>query len=696
MVLDVALVGLTPADLPLPPEVAVRDGHGTDTGAALRALDAGTALDVLDAVVVGPAGGSQVTAVQHVHALAPEASLVVLLPPGDPAGVRRALRYSPGVPAEIELVEGTGPDAAHRVVEAAQHAALRRRHRTLLAAVAAQPRRPTPAPSAGTPLGALLDHAPLGVLVIDPDGLLLSWNRRAAGLLRIGRWETGTPLTGYLADPDAARDALARIRAGEVSVPPRPVAPLRRADLEDDVALELSAVATRLDDGRPAVLVLLVDVTGRRAAEAARDLLSARLLVVRRSQEFLLRASDVLATVSGYEDTLEQLARVSVPTLGDLCLIDVLDDDRRLRRVAVAAADEAHAPLARELKERYAPRADSTHPAATALVGHTRWSATVTPDWLRRQARDERHLQILEQLGVSGYITVPLVADGEVLGTVSVVLTGTARRFGPDDVALAEELAGRVARVVAKERRYDQEHRIAEALQRSMLTRLPRLPGLELASRYVPARQGTHVGGDWYDAFAFPGEDPVVVIGDVVGHDLEASARMGALRNALRGLAHGRSGGAAAVLTALDALTTGLGVADLASVLYGVLEPGPGGGRRLRWSNAGHLPPLLLVPGAAARFLEHEADPLVGAGHLGARSEHVVDVPPGATVLLYTDGLVEDRAEQLERGPGVLADLATRLSGAPLEELCDAALGELGRDSEDDIALLAVRVLPAG
>ncbi|WP_345714061.1 PP2C family protein-serine/threonine phosphatase, partial [Kineococcus glutinatus] len=448
---------------------------------------------------------------------------------------------------------------------------------------------------------------------------------------------------------------------------------------------------TRGTDGRPAVLVLLLDVTRRRAAEAARDELSADLRRVQRAQQFLLRASDVLAAAGGYEETLDRLCRLSVPTLGDLCLIDVVER-RRLRRVAAVAADPARQPLADELRTRYGLLPGSHHPALEAMRSGTRWEPEVDEAWIRGQARDERHAELHRQLGTSGFVAVPLLAGGEVLGTLTVLSTA-GRRFGPDDVALVEALAGRVALVVAKERRYEREHRIAEVLQRSMLTRLPVLPGLELAARYVPAREDTHVGGDWHDAFAFPGEDPVVVIGDVVGHDVDAAAQMGQLRNALRGLAYGRRR-PAAVLEALDALVSGLAVTELASVVYAALAP-VAGGRELRWSNAGHLPPLLLPAGrpGAARFLDPEPDPFVGVSAFGRRREHRAVLPAGSTLLLYTDGLVESRDSQLERGLEELRDLAVRSAALPLPALCDALLEDLGRGAEDDVALLAVRVL---
>lgn len=240
--------------------------------------------------------------------------------------------------------------------------------------------------------------------------------------------------------------------------------------------------------------------------------------------------------------------------------------------------------------------------------------------------------------------------------------------------------------------------RAAETLQRSLLTAPVAPAGFDLAVRYVPAAREAQVGGDWYDVFTQPDGSTTVVIGDVVGHDTRAAATMGQLRGLLRGIAYASSAGPADVLSRLDAAIEGLVLGAMATVLVGRLEPpaGPGGPARLRWASAGHLPPLLLTPDGAVEVLDG-ARPglLLGVDPARPRTDQELLLPPGSTLLVCTDGLVERRDQVFDDGVALLAGALTDLRDSPVAELCDALLGRLlpGR-AEDDVALLAVRVSP--
>jgi hypothetical protein len=167
---------------------------------------------------------------------------------------------------------------------------------------------------------------------------------------------------------------------------------------------------------------------------------------------------------------------------------------------------------------------------------------------------------------------------------------------------------------------------------------------------------------------------------------------MGQLRNVLRGLAWGRATRPAEVLTMLDDVNGSLGIADLATVVCGTIGSSPDGSAYLRWSNAGHLPPLLVSADGSARFLDEVGDLLIGLGGTAPRHEADVELPAGATLLLYTDGLVERRLDQLDSGMGALVDLAVELAAEPVEVICDRLVAALAADAEDDIALLVIRV----
>ena len=240
---------------------------------------------------------------------------------------------------------------------------------------------------------------------------------------------------------------------------------------------------------------------------------------------------------------------------------------------------------------------------------------------------------------------------------------------------------------------YQREHTIAETLQRSLLPeRLPRIEGIEIAARYLPAGQGAAIGGDWYDALELPDGRVALVVGDVVGHGLRAAAVMGQLRNAFRAYGIAESS-PAEVMTRVNRLVMSGEDEVMATVLYLVLDRENG---ELTFASAGHPPPLVLADDGVS-FLEGGRAVPIGAVEPVLFREASAVLPPGAALLLYTDGLVERRDEPLERRLDALADTAAGADDG-LEGLCDAVLaGVIGpeRMPSDDVALLAVRPRPA-
>ncbi len=240
----------------------------------------------------------------------------------------------------------------------------------------------------------------------------------------------------------------------------------------------------------------------------------------------------------------------------------------------------------------------------------------------------------------------------------------------------------RLAELAARERG------VAETLQHSLLPdRLPDLPGVALAARYVPCGTGVEVGGDWYDVLPLPGGEVGLVMGDVAGHDLGAAAVMGQLRNALRAYAsEGLPPGA--VLERLNQMCHQQRTGVMSTCLYAVLDPVA---RVLTVANAGHYPPLLVLPDGGTRFLERPGCPPIGAVRESAYPETTYELEPGASVVLYTDGLVERRTRPVDEGLELLAREAASLP-AGLEAACDHLLEVLLADGapEDDVALLVV------
>jgi serine phosphatase RsbU (regulator of sigma subunit) len=231
-----------------------------------------------------------------------------------------------------------------------------------------------------------------------------------------------------------------------------------------------------------------------------------------------------------------------------------------------------------------------------------------------------------------------------------------------------------------------------------LLTEPPEPDHAEIAVRYLPAAEAARVGGDWYDAFLQPGGTTMLVIGDVVGHDTEAAAAMGQLRGLLRGIATYSDAGPVEVLRGLDASMRTLQTKTLATAAVARFEQTPDelerGVTRMRWANAGHLPPLIINPdGSLAELATWRGDLLLGVDAEARRRESVVTLDRGSTVLLYTDGLIERRDSDLDHGLVRLRDALADLVDLPLDELLDELIERLvhGRP-DDDVAIVAVRL----
>ncbi|MFJ7236943.1 SpoIIE family protein phosphatase [Streptomyces olivaceus] len=292
-------------------------------------------------------------------------------------------------------------------------------------------------------------------------------------------------------------------------------------------------------------------------------------------------------------------------------------------------------------------------------------------------------------------ILAPLRGRRRVIGA-ALFLRGPERAaFEADDLLVAAQLATHSALGIDKAVLYGREAYIADELQRTMLPEnLPRCTGVRLASRYLPAAETARVGGDWYDAIPLPGSRVALVVGDVMGHSMTSAAIMGQLRTTAQTLA-GLDLPPQEVLHHLDEQAQRLGTDRMATCLYAVYDPVS---HRITVANAGHPPPVLLHMGGDAEVLRVPAGAPIGVG--GVDFEAVeLDAPAGATLLLYTDGLVESRLrdvwtgiEQLRERLAATAQLTGPDHPPPLEALCDEVLDMLGPgDRDDDIALLAAR-----
>jgi serine phosphatase RsbU (regulator of sigma subunit)/anti-sigma regulatory factor (Ser/Thr protein kinase) len=294
--------------------------------------------------------------------------------------------------------------------------------------------------------------------------------------------------------------------------------------------------------------------------------------------------------------------------------------------------------------------------------------------------------------GMHSYLMVPLLARGVVLGGAEFIrMHHNPDPFTTADVALAEELAARAAVCIDNARLYRRERETALTLQRSLLPQeVHRTPGLEIAYRYLPSSVVSEVGGDWFDVVPLSCGRVALVVGDVMGHGIRAAATMGQLRTAARtlitlDLAPDR------VLRRLDETAAAIGDGQFATCVCAVFDPAD---RSCTIACAGHLPPLLSEPGSRTRTLTLPPGAPLGVGGVPFESVEFT-LPEDGVLVLYTDGLVERRGRDLDDGMSLLSQVVAR-HGQSLEESCDAVLAALSAgDSEDDIAVIMARVLPA-
>ncbi|CAM5412705.1 SpoIIE family protein phosphatase [Streptomyces pilosus] len=411
------------------------------------------------------------------------------------------------------------------------------------------------------------------------------------------------------------------------------------------------------------------------------------------------------------------LCRATVPTFSDAILVYLRDplpvgDERPTGPLVLRLRRTDRIPAERDTEGGFMPVAAPPEPSELDSVGEELCTVRpgsalaevlrgVRPVFTDAPAARAALPELLGEDGASAVpdgqraILAPLRGRRRVIGAALFLRRPERIPFEADDLLVAAQLATHSALGIDKAVLYGREAYIADELQRTMLPEtLPRCTGVRLASRYLPAAETARVGGDWYDAIPLPGSRVALVVGDVMGHSMTSAAIMGQLRTTAQTLA-GLDLPPQEVLHHLDEQAQRLGVDRMATCLYAVYDPVS---HRITIANAGHPPPILLELGGRAEVLRVPAGAPIGVG--GVDFEAVeLDAPAGATLLLYTDGLVESRLRDVWTGIEQLREklaATAQLTGAdhppPLEALCDEVLDMLGPgDRDDDIALLAAR-----
>lgn len=395
-------------------------------------------------------------------------------------------------------------------------------------------------------------------------------------------------------------------------------------------------------------------------------------------------------------ERLQRVQRVSDTALANLTVDDLLNE-LLLRVREILEADTAAVLLIDESKKELVARAAKgieeevergvRIPVGKGFAG--RIAAERVPVTLTRVDHSTVLNPILFQKGIKSLLGVPLMAHGDVIGVMHVG-TKKKRRFTDDEIELLQVVADRVA-LALHVRLSDRARVVIEAFQRTFLPEvLPFVPGLRVATRYLPAASAVGIGGDWFDTFVLPTGEVVMVIGDVAGHGLPAASLMGKMRNALR--AHALMGGTPLdIVTRADEFHRYFGDGELVTLLVGVLSTDL---TAFRFVSAGHPPPLVVGSGGAGFTSNEHANPPLGLPHAPTFVQDEVKMPPGTSVLLYTDGLVERRAESLDAGLERLRSTAEdvldgKSPGDAITELLASVVGE--SRPADDIALMLLQ-----
>ncbi|MER6063834.1 SpoIIE family protein phosphatase [Streptomyces sp. NPDC001792] len=522
-----------------------------------------------------------------------------------------------------------------------------------------------------------------GVLIVGADGRLLLINDEARRLLELPAEAEGAHVAGLAGlDPDFV-DLL-----------------LSGREATDEVLFagdRLLAVNIRPTDraGCPSgTVVTLRDTTELQA-------LSGRAEVAKERLKLLYDAGLGVGTTLDVERTGSELARVAVPRFADFVTVDLADavlhgeepaaTATDMRRIAVHGIRDDH-PLYE--KDRlidflpFTPQARGYGSGRSELVT----DLSTADDW---KAQDPQRTREILDFGIQSLIVAPIRARGVVLGMANFY---RAKRdpFDQEDLSLAEELVARAAVSIDNARRYAREHAMAVTLQRSLLPRaLPEQSALDVGYRYLPAQSG--VSGDWFDVIPLPGSRVALVVGDVVGHGLHAAATMGRLRTAVHNFSTldlppdellGHLDDLVGRIDQDEADAEAAGEIAGATCLYAIYDPVT---RRCTMARAGHLAPALVHPDGSVTFADVPAGPPLGIGGMPFQTAEF-ELAEGTELVLYTDGLIEDRARDLDVGMELLGQALAGHPGRTPDASCQAVLDELlpGRPT-DDVALLVAR-----
>ncbi|MFF4357203.1 SpoIIE family protein phosphatase [Streptomyces sp. NPDC001604] len=522
-----------------------------------------------------------------------------------------------------------------------------------------------------------------GVLIVAADGRLMLANDEARRLLELPPDVEGRLVPDL---PGLDPETKALLASGHEATD--------EVHLAGDRLLAVNQRPTDRQGGPKGTVVTLRDTTELQAVTGRADVARERL-------RLLYDAGLHIGTTLDVMRTADELARVPVPRFADFVTVDLADavlhgeepapTAKDMRRAAVRGIRDDH-PLSEQ--GRLFDYLPSTPQARGYGSGRSQLVSDL-PTATGWRVQDPGRAEAIIGYGIRSLISAPIQASGVVLGMANFWRARPRQPFDEEDLSLAEELVARAAISIDNARRYTREHALAVTLQRSLLPQaVPEQNALDIAYRYLPAQSG--VGGDWFDVIPLPGSRVALAVGDVVGHGLHAAATMGRLRTAVHNfsaldlppdelLSHlddlvGR-------IDQNEAAESAAGLVG-ATCLYGIYDPVT---RSYITARAGHLAPALVQPDGTVTFPDVPAGPPLGLGGMPFQTAELC-LEEGTQLVLYTDGLIEDRRRDLDRGMELLRDALTGHPGRPPEETCQDVLDSLLPERpKDDVALLVAR-----
>jgi PAS domain S-box-containing protein len=525
------------------------------------------------------------------------------------------------------------------------------------------------------------------ILVVDRGGRIVSWNRRLIDMLdvsdealrRVPRDELFESLRPRLVDPD---QVLPRIR----SQSGRP---------DDEARDEIHFVEGRV---LARYTTPLRDDTGRLYGRVTyfRDVTAERKR--EQSQRFIAEASRELASTLDYETTLQRLTSLAVPELADWCSIELLGPSGEVRPIAVSHVDAAKVRWARELRERFPVDMNAEQGLGSVIrSGRSELYPSIPMEQIEALAKDDPDLlDMVRQLDIRSVMIVPLTARGQTLGAMQFVWAESGRSYDEDDLRLAEDVAGRAALALDNARLFGERDHIAKTLQQSLLPGpLPAIEGMRLAARYRAAGRGVEVGGDFYDVFDVGGGAYALVIGDVCGKGPTAAALMGAARHTIRTAAIRERRPSGVLSTFNTAMYQQQADQWFCTVAF-VRARRVVGGARLTICCGGHpLPAIVRADGRVE--LAGRPGTLLGVFPDVDVADVTVDLHPGDSLVLYTDGVTDEQVDGEEFGTARLIEVLTSTAGRAPDEIAsaieDAVLRFRLDEPADDLAVLVAKVV---